>query len=154
MSLSFMTFIAFSFSTHTTNKLCLNRHPTTNQLLGPESSGLRRHRRPYVVACPMRWCTMSPTAADGYEYASDLGASLSGRLAGLRYRHHLVDMGLGTVPICDSRRFRELSLSLRGVQDSFHMRRRAPLDVLRDPCTVLAAMNGARDEALELAVFR
>lgn len=56
---------------------------------------------------------MIPTAADGYEYASDLGASLSGRLTGLRYRHHLVDMGLGTVPICDSRRFHELSLSLR-----------------------------------------
>ena len=50
-------------------------------------------------------------------------------------------MGLGTVPICDSRRFRELSLSLRGVQDSFHVRRRAPLDVLRDACTVLAAVN-------------
>ena len=51
----------------------------------------------------MRWCTMIPTAADGYEYASDLGASLSGRLTGLRYRHHLVDMGLGTAPIGDSR---------------------------------------------------
>lgn len=60
-------------------------------------------------------CAMIPTAADGYECASDLGASLSGRLTGLRYRHHLLDMGLGTVAICDSRRFRELGLSLRGV---------------------------------------
>jgi hypothetical protein len=97
---------------------------------------------------------MIPTAADGYEYASHLGASSLGRLTGLRYRHHLVDMGLGTVPICDSRRFRELSLSLRGVQDTFHMRRRAPLDLLRDACTVLAAVNGARDKAVELTVFR
>ena len=102
---------------------------------------LRRHRRPYLAACPMCWCAMIPTAADGYEYAWDLGASLSGRLTGLRYRHHLVDMGLGTVPIGDSRRSPELSLSLWGVQDSFHMRRRAPLDVLRDACTVLAAVG-------------
>jgi hypothetical protein len=102
---------------------------------------LRRHRRPYLAACPMCWCAMIPTAADGCEYAWDLGASLSGRLTGLRYRHHLVDMGLGTAPIGDSRRSRELSLSLRGVQDSFHMRRRAPLDVLRDACTVLAAVG-------------
>ena len=97
---------------------------------------------------------MIPTAAGGYEDAADLGASLSGRLTGLRYRHHLVDMGLGAVPICDSRRFRELSLSLRGVQDSFHVRRLAPLDVLRDAYTVLAAVNGSRDKAVELAVFR
>ena len=116
--------------------------------------GLRRHRRPYVAACPRCCCAMIPTAAGGYAYASDLGASLSGTLTGLCYRHHLVDMGLGTVPICDSRGFRELSLSLRGVQDSFHLRRRAPLDVLRDACTVLAAVNGARDKAVELAVFR
>ena len=39
-----------------------------------------------------------------------------GRLTGLRARHHLVDMGLGAVPIRDSRRFRELSLSLRGAR--------------------------------------
>lgn len=43
-------------------------------------------------------------------------------------------------------------MSLRGVQDSFHVRRRAPQDVLRDACAVLAAVNGARDKAVKLTV--